>query len=92
METKPMDKNDHPDSPKPVTYMLDDEPFTTTEHTLTPRTILGNAKINAETHYLVLLHGESGQRTSYQGKLDEPITMHPNMKFLSISTGPTPVS
>jgi hypothetical protein len=86
------DKPEHPPAPPPITYELEDEPYTTTETTLTPRAILGKGGFDVETHYLALLHGESGERTSYQGKPDEPIHMHPNMKFLAISTGPTPVS
>ncbi len=75
-----------------ITYHLDDEPQTTNDKTLTPRQILTDAGIDTATHYLVLLRGNSGERTSYQGKLDETIHMHPNMRFLSVSTGPTPVS
>jgi hypothetical protein len=75
-----------------ITYHLDDEPQTTNDKTLTPRQILTAAGIDTATHYLVLLRGNSGERTSYQGKLDETVHMHPNMRFLSVSTGPTPVS
>lgn len=75
-----------------ITYQLDDEPQTTNDKTLTPRQILTNGGIEVATHYLVLLHGNSGERTSYQGKEDDVIHMHPHMRFLSVSTGPTPVS
>ncbi len=75
-----------------ITYTLDDEAQTTADKTLTPRQILTAAGIDAATHYLVLLHGNSGQRTSYEQKVDEIIHMHPNMRFVSVSTGPTPVS
>lgn len=75
-----------------ITYTLDDEPYTTTDKTLSPRQILAAASIDVNNHYLVLLHGNSGQRTSYEGRMDEIIHMHPNMRFLSVSTGPTTVS
>jgi hypothetical protein len=75
-----------------ISYTVDDEPQTTTDRTLTPREILTKAGIDAATHYLVLLHGNSGQRTSYEGKMDEVIHMHPKMRFVSVSTGPTTVS
>lgn len=87
-----MATHEHPDRPKPTTYIVDDEPYTTTEDTLTPRAILANAGIDANTHYLALLHGQSGQKSSYENKLDEAIPMHPNMRFISISTGATTVS
>jgi hypothetical protein len=75
-----------------ITYTLDGEPHTTTEKTLTPRQILTAAGIDAGNHYLVLLHGDSGERTSYEHRMDETIHMHPNMRFVSVSTGPTTVS
>lgn len=71
-------------------YTVDTEPQSTTEKELTPTQILTNADIDASTHYLVQLEG--GHRVSYQGKPSEEIHMHENMKFISISTGPTPVS
>jgi hypothetical protein len=75
-----------------ITYAVDDEPQTTTDKTLTPRQILSAAGINASTHYLVLLRGNSGEKESYQTKMDETIHIHPQMRFVSVSTGPTTVS
>ncbi|MEO8035827.1 MAG: hypothetical protein ABI837_15430 [Acidobacteriota bacterium] len=77
---------------EPITYTVDDEPQTTATKTLTPRQILTAARIDEAVHYLVLLRGNSGERESYQTRMDEPIHMHPNMKFISVSTGPTTVS
>ncbi len=71
-------------------YTVDGEPQSTTEKVLTPTQILTNAGIDADTHYLVQIEGN--HRVSYQGKPNEEIHMHENMKFVSISTGPTPVS
>jgi len=71
-------------------YTVDDEPQSTSAHILTPNEILNNAKIDAATHYLVQLEGKN--HVSYQGKPSEQIHMHEHMKFISISTGPTPVS
>ena len=75
-----------------ITYTLDDESQTTTDKTLTPRQILAAGGVDPGSHYLVLLHGNSGQKTSYEQKMDEIIHMHPNMRFVSVSTGPTTVS
>ena len=71
-------------------YTVDDEPQETSDHVLTPAQILSNAQIDAASHYLVQLQGN--HRKSYEGKPDEAIHMHENMKFISVSVAPTPVS
>ncbi len=76
-----------------IHYTLDDEPQTTAERVLTPRQILKNAKphpIDPETHYLIQLEGH--HQVSYKDRPDEPIHMHENMRFISESVGPCPVS
>jgi hypothetical protein len=76
-----------------IHYTLDDEPQETTEKVLTPRQIMENAKpapIDPNTHYLVQIEGH--HQVSYKDKPDEPIHLHERMRFVSISTGPTPVS
>jgi hypothetical protein len=76
-----------------IHYTLDDEPQTTIEQVLTPKQIMLSAKphpIDPATHYLIQIEGQ--HQISYEGKPDEPIHMHENMKFVSESTGPTPVS
>jgi hypothetical protein len=76
-----------------IHYTLDDEPQETTEKVLTPRQIMASAKpvpIDPDTHYLVQIEGR--HQISYQGKPDEEIHMHEKMRFVSVSTGPTPVS
>jgi hypothetical protein len=72
------------------TYFVDEEQQTTTAHILTPVQILQAAGIDPGSHYLVQLEGQ--HQVSYQDKPDEQIHMHQHMKFISISTGPTPVS
>ncbi len=71
-------------------YTVDDEPQSTDQHTLTPNQILTRAGIDPATHYLVEIVGNT--QRSYQGKPDVPIHMHQHMKFVSVFTGPTPVS
>ena len=71
-------------------YTVDDEPQTTTEHTLTPKQILQKAGIDSGMHYLVEIKGQ--HQESYQNKPDEPIHMHQHMKFISVFNGPTTVS
>ena len=72
------------------TYTIDGETQTTTAHELTAAQILTSAGIDTQTHYLVQMEGN--QRISYEGKPGQIIHMHEHMKFISVSTGPTPVS
>jgi hypothetical protein len=72
------------------TYAVDGETQTTTAHELTAAQILSDAGIDAQSHYLVQIEGN--HRISYEGKPGEIIHMHEFMKFISVSTGPTPVS
>ena len=72
------------------TYTVDDETQTTTAHELTATQILQNAGIDPASHYLVQLDGV--HRISYQNEPNKEIRMHEHMKFISVSTGPTPVS
>jgi hypothetical protein len=74
-----------------INYTVDDEPQSTEDATLTPIQILTNAGINAADHYLVLVLNQHNQK-SYKDQADEEIHMHPHMKFISVSLGPTPVS
>jgi hypothetical protein len=71
-------------------YTVDDEPQSTTSHTLTATQILVNAAIDPAVHYLVQIEGN--KRISYQTDPAQEIHMHEHMKFVSVSTGPTPVS
>ncbi|MBZ0317913.1 MAG: hypothetical protein K8L91_15940 [Anaerolineae bacterium] len=71
-------------------FTVDDEPFSTNEHTLTPTQILQIAGIDPTVHYLVEIHGHNQE--SYKDKPNEPIHMHQHAKFVSVFTGPTPVS
>lgn len=71
-------------------YTVDDKSQTTDQHKMTPNQILEKAGISPTNHYLVQIEGKN--RISYESKGDEEIEMHDNMKFISISFEPTPVS
>ena len=71
-------------------FIVDDEEYTTTEHTLTPRQILELVGLDAAKHYLVELQGN--HPISFQSKPEETLHMHQQMKFHTVSLGPTPVS
>ena len=71
-------------------YTVDDEPQSTSSHTLTVTQILSNAGIDPATHYLVEIRGKD--RESFEADPSKEIHMHEHMTFISVSTGPTPVS
>lgn len=75
---------------KQVTYFVDDEIQQTEEKTLTARQILERAGFKPSAYYLVQLLGQ--EKKSYKDHLDDEIHMHPNMKFVAIFIGETPVS
>ncbi len=73
-----------------ITFTVDNEPITTTEDELTPNQILRLAGIDPATNYLVQVEGRAQE--SFQGRGDQPIRVHEHEVFVSVSTGPTPVS
>lgn len=73
-----------------ITFTVDGEPVTTTEHELTPNQILRLAGIDPASNYLVRVKGR--EQESFQGRGDEPIRVHEHEVFVSVSTGPTPTS
>jgi hypothetical protein len=73
-----------------ITIKVDDESITTEKQKLTANEILTLAHIDAATHYLVRLTGRA--QHSYQGKGNEEIEVHNGETFISVSTGPTPLS
>lgn len=73
-----------------IHYTVDNEPQATDQKELTPSQILSNAGIDSTTHYLKQLEGH--HEISYKDQPNVEIHMHEHMKFIAISTGPTPVS
>lgn len=73
-----------------INYTVNDEPQSTTEKELTPSQILTKAGIDPAINYLVEIRGRN--KISYKDKPNKPIKMHENMKFISVSIGPKPVS
>ena len=58
---------------------------------MTPRQLLALVGETPETHELLLVKGKR-ERDSYKEHPDDPIKLHPNMEFISVSLGATPVS
>ena len=73
-----------------IHYTVDDESQITTARELTPTQILKLAEIDPNTNYLVQIEGE--HQITYQGKPNVELHIHNEMKFISVYTGPTPVS
>lgn len=75
---------------KNIEYTVNGITQSTDQKELTARQILVNAGIDPESNYLVQIVGK--KQISYKDSPDEDIRMKDGMKFISISTGPTPVS
>jgi hypothetical protein len=75
----------------PVTIVIDTDDVVAPSHTQTPRQLLALVGKSVETDYLVHLKGKR-ERISYQDKPDVEIHLHKDMKFITVSLGPTPVS
>jgi hypothetical protein len=73
-----------------TTFEVDGEPVETTEKTLTPNQIMELAGVDTASHYLVELKGR--EQVSYEGRADAEINVHEKQKFITVATGPTPVS
>ena len=89
MTTETAERHDE-HAPHTVTFTVDDEDVTTEGRTLTPVEIMTLAGVDPATHYLVEIKGR--HQTSYQDKPNQEIKVHPGDKFVTVSTGPTPVS
>jgi hypothetical protein len=73
-----------------ITFTVDGEEHVTSEKELTPNQIMAIAGIDAGSHYLVEIRGR--HRESFEDRGDELIRLKDGMKFISVATGPTPVS
>jgi hypothetical protein len=73
-----------------TTFEVDGESVETTEKTLTPNQIMSLATVDPASHYLVEVEGRN--QKSFEGHGDEPIHIHEKQKFITVATGPTPVS
>jgi hypothetical protein len=72
-------------------FTVDGAAYQTTAHELTPRQILDDyAHADSSTHYLVQIEGR--HQVPYKDDPNVEIHMHEGMTFVTVSTGPTPVS
>lgn len=76
--------------PKLITINIDGEDFDVDDREQTPRELLTLAGLDPQTSYLIELHGQ--QQESLQDKLDEPIKLHNQMRFISADIGSAPVA
>jgi hypothetical protein len=81
-----------PSAPQAKTHeipiFIDGEKFTVQDATTTAATLLGLVSKSAAEYYVVLKEGR--QQTEFRG--DDPIELKAGSKFLTVFTGPTPVS
>ena len=88
--TAPSDAETRQGRGKPIDITVDGEPVTVDGHDQTPNAVLRAAGIDPTTHYLVRLDGR--HQTSYKDQGDVEINVHEGEKFVSVFSGPTPVS
>jgi hypothetical protein len=76
--------------PITITFTVDGEPVATRERRLTPVQIMELAKVDPATNYLVRVEGR--HQVSYKASPDKEIEVHVGEVFVTVPTGPTPVS
>lgn len=74
----------------PTEITIDGREFSLEDNESTPNELLTLAGLDPATHYLVRVEGRS--QHSYEGRGGERIHIHRGERFVSVSTGPTPVS
>lgn len=72
-----------------IDYTVDGAPQETAEARLTVREILRRAGLDPQNHYLVELRGAN--QIDHKD-LDEQLHIHEKEQFISVFTGPTPLS
>ena len=73
-----------------TTFFVDGETVSTQVQDLSPKQIMELAHVNPATNYLVLVEGR--HQVSYKDDPNAAIEVHENETFVTVSTGPTPVS
>jgi hypothetical protein len=81
---------EHPPRSHAITFLVDGEPVSTEERVLTPIQIMQLGHVDPATNYLVRVEGR--HQISYKDKPTEEIEVHEDEVFVTVSTGPTPVS
>jgi len=78
--------------PEVFYYKVDEEPEITEHKEMTPVQIMVAAGIDPKQHYLIQVL-ENGDQIKYKDNPDEPIKMRcPEMKFITVLSGPCPFS
>jgi hypothetical protein len=72
-----------------IHFEVDSEPLETTDPILTVGQILDLAGLSRADHYLIEIRGHNQVKHT---DLNEELRLHEHEKFVSVFTGPTPVS
>ena len=72
-----------------IRYFVDEEPQTTADAVLTVGEILTKVGLDPTTHFLIELRGN--ERIEHRDQ-NEKVRIHEKERFISVFTGPTPVS
>jgi hypothetical protein len=77
--------------PKSFEIVIDGESYEVSDKEMSAAQILALAGRASDEYYLVELRGKK-ERISYKDNPDELIKLRPGSKFITVSTGETPVS
>ena len=72
-----------------IHFEVDAEHLETTDKTLTVAQVLELAHLDPATHYLIEIDGQHQKKHTDP---DEQLHLHEHERFISVFTGPTPVS
>ena len=78
-------------SSKSFEITIDGKPYDVSEKELTATQILGLTSKSPAEYYLVEIRGKK-ERRSYKDTPEAPVKLHPGSRFITVSTGETPVS
>jgi hypothetical protein len=78
-------------TPKTFEITIDGKSYNVAEKTMTATQILALAGKTSVEYYLVEIRGRK-ERVSYKDQPNAEVKLHPGSKFISVSTGETPVS
>jgi hypothetical protein len=91
MATETEATDDARKTPKTFEITIDGKAYKVSEKELTATQILALAGKTSAEYYLVEIRGKK-ERVSYKDKPGAVVKLHPGSKFITVSTGDTPVS
>ncbi len=76
---------------KMIEIEIDGETFEVEKGEMTVAELLALVELDADESYLIELHGQSEQGDKYEDA-DEPVKLHPKIRFITGDKAPAPVA